>query len=531
MGIYLNPDNQSFLEIVDTGKYVDKTMLIDVTNKHLNDPTSKFLCISRPRRFGKSIAENMLVAYYSKGADSRHLFSQFKINNAPGFEQNLNKFNVVFIDLNAVYSQWQGLPENERDKSVVYYLNKIVCSEFKTTFPDINFGEYTSISEYIQKVYAQKKEKFIIIIDEYDVLVREQVSDEELSLYRAFLVSLFKNSPLQPAISLAYLTGILPIMKDKIQSKLNTFVPYTMVDADEFAEFVGFTEEEVKTLCNKYDCSFELCKSWYDGYRLGKFELYNPESVIKAVSKGTFKSYWSGTSTYKVVADKISLNFSEVKESVIAMLGGERIPVDVEKYDNTMTGFYNKDDVFTFLIHLGYLAYDEKKQECFIPNREIYKEWQNVVEDNTDYAETNKIIKASENLLERTLAGDEFAVAAALDKSHSHVTSNRSYNNEYGLQSAIYLAYIYALNDYTIVKEMTTGKGFADVVYIPFDHTKTAIIVELKHNKSADTALNQIREKKYFESLSNWHGDILFVGINYDEKTKKHDCKIERFVK
>ena len=531
MGMYLNPDNKNFLRFVNTGKYVDKTLLIDVTNEHIDDPSSNFICISRPRRFGKSIAENMLVAYYSKGAASRELFSKFKISETKNFEKHLNKFNVLYIDLNAVNAVWQGLPCSERGESVIHFLNSIVCAEFKREFTDVEFGVYTSIAGYIQNVYMQKNETFIIIIDEYDVLVREQVTERELETYRTFLNALFKNTPLQPAISLAYVTGILPIMKDKIQSKLNTFQPYTMLDADEFSEFVGFTTDEVEALCKKYNCDFELCKSWYDGYKLNNFELYNPESVIKAVTKHKFKSYWSGTSTYQVVSEKIHMNFSGIKEAVVTMLAGGRVNLDVGRYDNTMVDFKSKDDVFTFLIHLGYLAYNEERKECYIPNREIHEEWQKVVADNDDYAETDKIIKASEQLLQRTLAGDVEAVAAALDESHAHVTSNRTYNNEYGLQSAIYLAYIYALNGYTIVKELTTGKGFADIVYIPFDKSKTALIVELKHNKSAETALSQIKEKCYFESLRNWHGDLLFVGINYDEKSKKHECKIEKYMK
>ena len=531
MGTYLNPDNQNFLGVVNTGSYVDKTMLIDVANSQLNNPIYKFICVSRPRRFGKSIAGNMISAYYSKGADSKSLFTNYKIAKTKLFEKFLNKFNVIKIDLNAMYAKWKELSETNKNNSFVTYVNESICSEFYSEFSDVKFGKYAILSDYIQAVYSQKKETFIIIIDEYDVLIREQTSEDQLDSYRNFLISLFKNSELEPAISLAYITGILPIMKDKIQSKLNTFKQYTMLDADDFAEFVGFTSEEVKFLCKKYSCSFNECKSWYDGYKLAGFEIYNPEAVIQAVPKGKFKSYWSGTSTYQVVEEKLNMNFSGTKEDVIAMLGGRKIEVSVGRYDNTLTGFRNKDDIFTFLIHLGYLAYDEEEQTCYIPNREIHEEWIKAVEDNEDYAETNKIIKDSKNLLRETIAGNEDFVAKALDKTHIHITSNRSYNNEDSLQSAIYLAYIYALNGYTIVKEMTSGKGFSDITYIPFDNSTPAIIVELKHNKSAETALSQIKEKQYFESLSNWKGDILFVGINYDEQSKQHQCKIEKFIK
>ena len=531
MGTYLNPNNNTFLEVVQTKRYVDKTMLIQETNKRLDDPDFKFLCVSRPRRFGKSIAADMLAAYYSKGADSKKLFAPYKISKNESFEKNLNKYNVIHIDLNAMYGSWLGMSvEEKKGNSFVSFLSQKVCAEFKIEFPDVIFEE-TSISDYIQRVYAQKCEKFIILIDEYDVLIREQSDGNDFSIYLRFLNSLFKNRNLLPGISLAYLTGILPIIKDKIQSKLNTFDEINMLRIGKFSEYTGFTTDEVKALCKRYNCSFEECKSWYDGYRLKGIDVYNPQTVIKAVTSGEFKSYWSATSSYIVVAEKIKMNFADTKEDVITMMGGERVDVNVEEYDNTVTGFCSKNEVFTYLIHLGYLAYDEKEQQCYIPNREIYNEWQKAIESDENYAETDRIIKASKKLLDDTLALNEKAVAEALDISHMHVTSNRNYNNEYALHAAIYLAYIYALNGYVIAKELPTGNGCADIAYIPFDKTKAAFIVELKINKTADTALSQIRDKKYFDSLSAWKGDLIFVGVNYDAETKKHECKIEKLAK
>ena len=532
MGIYLNPNNDAFYNFVRTGNYVDKTMLIHEMNLLLNDPGRNYVCVSRPRRFGKSLAENMLSAYYSKGADSKELFSALKIAKAKEFETYLNKFNVIKIDLYSAFSKWSSFSENkEKDISFISFLSGVVCKEFREYFKDIEFDDYDLIPDYIQKVYLERKETFIIIIDEYDVLVRQQVPDKEFQLYLFFLNSLFKSEDLRPAISLAYITGILPVVREKIQSKLNTFHEYTMLDAESLEEFVGFTTPEVKKLCKKFKRSFEECKSWYDGYHIGKFEVYNPQAVFNAVTTGKFKSYWSATSSYEVVADRIRMNFAGTKDAVIKMLGGGRVDVDVVKYRNYMNTFYSKDDVFTYLIHLGYLAYDEEEQQCYIPNREIFLEWQRAINDDDNYAETNKIIAASRELLEQTIAGNEKAVAEALDKSHIHVTSNLSYNNEKSLQSAIYLAYIYALNGYIITKEMPAGKGYADIVYIPLNKTKPAMIVELKRNSSTETALKQIREKQYFECLENWKGELLFVGVNYDEETKVHECKIERFVK
>ena len=530
MGTYLNPNNESFLKLVNSGKYVDKTGLIDLLNHRIDIPDDNFICINRPRRFGKSIAEDMISAYYSKGADSEKLFSPYKIAKTDSFKKCINKFNVLKIDMNACFSFWKAIDSKEKG-TFIGYLAEQVGNDFKKQYPDINFGKFNSIGTYIQRVYEETNQTFIIIIDEYDVLVREQVSGEEFDNYLAFLISLFKNSGLKPAIALAYITGILPIIKDKIQAKLNTFKQYTMIDSGIFSGYIGFTSEEVKELCKKYGCSFTECKAWYDGYKLGEYEIYNPEAVMQAVQNKSFKSYWSSTSTYEIISDKLQMNFDGVRDDVITMLSGSKVDVDVGMYHNTMSDFKNKHDVFTFLIHLGYLAYDSQNEQCYIPNREIYQEWQRAICEDNNYSETNKIIEASKQLIKDTIAGNEDAVANALDVSHIHVASNRNYNNEDSLSSAIYLAFIYAINNYTIVKEMTAGKGFADIVYIPFKNNVPAMIVELKHNASPESALNQIKEKRYFDSLSKYSGNLLFVGISYDEKTKKHKCKIERFVK
>ena len=363
------------------------------------------------------------------------------------------------------------------------------------------------------------------------MLVREKVSEKLFAEYLGFLNGLFKSDTLRPAISLAYLTGILPIVRDRVQSKLNNFEEYTILDADELAEYVGFTDEEVHMLCDKHNVDYEECKRWYDGYSQHGYDIYNPESVVMCIRRKRFSDYWSRTSTYAAIAERIMMNFAGTKDDVIKMLAGESIDVNVTRFMNTLDSFSSKSDIFTYLIHIGYLAYDATNETCKIPNKEIRNEWFNAIEANPDYEVTDRIIQSSKELLSETLACNEKAVSDALDVSHIHVTSNRSYNNEDALQSAIYLAFIYALNKYTVIKEMTTGKGFADVVFIPFMPNIPAMIIELKRNSCVESAVNQIKEKQYFDSLAHYSGDLLFVGINYDETTKKHECKIERFVK
>lgn len=352
-----------------------------------------------------------------------------------------------------------------------------------------------------------------------------------------FLNGLFKSDTLRPAISLAYLTGILPVVRDKVQSKLNNFREYTILNAGKLAEYIGFTSEEVEKLCKQYDFDFSECRHWYDGYRQHGYEIYNPESVVRCIEDGSFDNYWGKTSTYAVISDYLKRDFQGMKESVIRMVSGESVAVNVTSYLNTMDSFATKDDVFTYLIHVGYLSFEPldgryyTNGTCRIPNNEIRQEWVNAIAAEESYSVTDEIIRASRELLLSTISRDEDAVANALNRSHIHVTSNRSYNNEDSLASAIYLAYIYALNEYSCYKELTSGKGFADVVYVPVKADKTALIIELKRNDSAESAINQIREKRYFDSLEKYQGDLLFVGINYDEKDKIHSCKIEKFRK
>ena len=527
MGIYLNPGNENYRSVLASGTYVDKSMMLSVLNEYM-DTNNKYICISRPRRFGKTIAGNMVSAYYSKGCESDSLFADLKISGAKGYRDKLNHYNVIKIDMNSEY-------QNTVDKNALLKrLAGKIKEEMRIQFPEDSLAEDDSLAECILKVYAKSGETFIMIIDEYDVLVRENVDKELLDEYLSFLNGLFKSDTLRPAIALAYLTGILPVVRDKIQSKLNNFHEYTILDSYQLSEYVGFTSEEVQALCKANDMNYEECRNWYDGYRQNGYEIYNPESVVMSMQNGKYGGYWGKTSTYEAISERIHMNFDGTKDAVIRMLAGESVDVSVGRFMNTMTSFTNKDDLFTYLIHLGYLAYDNEEETCHIPNREVRQEWKYAISEEEEYGVTNKIIEESKTLLKETIAGNEGAVASALDMSHIHVTSNRSYNNEDALQSAIYLAYIYALNDYTCVKEMTAGKGFADVVYIPIypdDEKRPAMVIELKRNDSAESGLDQIKKREYFESMQQYSGNMLLIGIGYDEKQKTHTCRIERFVK
>ena len=524
MGIYLNPNNALLQRARKSEIFIDKSMMIAELNK-LVDTENNFLCISRPRRFGKSMMGNMISAYYSKGCDSRELFKDLKIAKDKSFEEYLNKLNVIYIDLNAAY---RSVPDKAE---LIGFITEVVKDELGESFPSVKLAEKDTLPFALQKVYAKTNETFVIIIDEYDVLVREQVNAKLFDDYLDFLNGLFKNSNLSPAISLAYLTGILPIVRDKIQSKLNLFDEYSMTDASQLAEFVGFTAEETQALCEQYGMDYEECRRWYDGYDLNDVhEIFSPKSVVSAMMKHSFGSYWTQTGSYEALKLYILMNFNGMKDDVVRMIGGGKVDVNVYKYLNTMTDFHSKDDVFTYLIHLGYLAYDRETRQCYIPNSEIREQWIFSVEYEQDYAPVIKLVNDSKQLLEATINKDEESVAAALTEAHMRVTNPLTYNNESSFQSAIGLAYFYANLKYTVIKELPTGKGYADLALIPYVPNIPAMIIELKNNKSVESAINQIKEKKYDDLLEHYRGDLLFVGINYDPDTKEHQCKIEECV-
>ncbi|MCQ2314451.1 MAG: ATP-binding protein [Bacteroidales bacterium] len=519
MGIYLNPNNVLLRQDRNADIFIDKSLIISELNKLINS-RDKFLCVSRPRRFGKSMAGNMISAYYSKGCDSRELFKDLKIAQHPSFEKYLNKLNVVKFDLNGFYMNYGN--------EFLQVMQEKIMRDFAREYPDVDFSHCRNFGDCMIEVYAAMGETFVIIIDEYDVLIREEAPQSLFKDYLAFLNALFKNADLSPAISLAYLTGILPIVRDKIQSKLNLFTEYSMTDAGRLTEFVGFTAEETKGLCEQYGMDYDECRRWYDGYDMGNIkEIFSPRSVVSAMERKRFGSYWTQTGSYEALKLYILMNFDGMRDDVVTMIGGGKVDVNVYKYLNTMTDFHSKDDVFTYLIHLGYLAYDSETKQCYIPNSEIREQWVISVEYEADYKPIIKLINDSKQLLEATINKDAAAVASALTESHMRATNPLTYNNEASFQSAIGLAYFYANLKYTVIKELPTGKGYADLALIPYVPNIPAMIIELKNNKSAESAINQIKEKKYDDLLEHYRGRMLFVGINYDEKTKEHECVIE----
>mgnify|MGYP004532710681 FL=1 len=523
MGRYLNQGNENFQKSVNSEIYIDKTGLIEYTNRVINT-LQGYVCISRPRRFGKSMAANMLTAYYSRGCDSRELFNEFEISKSTDFEKYRNKYNTISLNMQEFLSRSNNIDE------LIDRVKKLVLRDIKKEYPEVDYFDDTDLIESIQDVYEEKKCPFIVIIDEWDCIFREFRQDKEAQeKYLDFLRDLLKD---KACIHLAYLTGILPIKKYGTHSALNMFDEFSMLNPGPLASYVGFTEEEVKTLCIQYKMDIEEVKTWYDGYSFpSEPSIYSPRSVVNSMLFGKIENYWNQTETFEALQAYIDMNFEGLKDDVLSMIAGESVPVNTGSFTNDMTTFRTEDDVLTLLIHLGYLAYDSDNKTVKIPNNEVRNEYVNSV-SASDWGEVSKALKESADILQAIWQGRTKQVAEGIRQAHFE-TSHIQYNDENALSYTISLALYAARNFYTVHRELAGGKGFADLVFIPRKkfQEKPALVVELKWDKMVEGAINQIKKKEYCQSLEEYKGNILLVGVNYNKKTKVHECMIEEYKK
>ena len=521
MGAYINLGNAGF-QSVRNGEYVDKSGLIAIVNNSLYTER-RFSCVSRSRRFGKSVAAKMLCAYYDQSCDSRHLFTDLEIASDPSFEKHLNKYPVIFLDMTNFTTRF-------KDDSIMEHVQKELKEDIHEAYPDIPVKDDDDLMAYLIRVTDSTHQPFIFIIDEWDAICREfKTGTHAMDEYVSWLRRMFKGSNSPQVFAGVYMTGILPIKKYKTESALNNFIEYSMVEPVDMAPYFGFTKDEVKILAENHKMDFDELEKWYDGYQIGDEQsIFNPNSVMQALRSRRCRSFWATTGSYDAVAHYIQMNYEGLKDDVVQMLAGERCKVNPTKFQNDMSIIGGKDDVLTVLIHLGYLSYDWRKDECYIPNKEVAGEIVNAVQSN-NWTHVVKAVEASEQLLQATLRGDEVAVARGVDAAHDENTSILSYNDENSLACVLSIAYYYASNDYIIHRELATGKGFADLVLIPRKNVDSpAIVIELKYDKAVDTAIEQIKRRQYPDKVAQYADRLLLVGITYDRESKQHHCRIER---
>ena len=503
---------------------MDKTGLISLINETINT-TRCLTCISRPRRFGKSYAAQMLCAYYDKTCDSHELFKDFKITQSKSYEKHIGKYDVIYWDMASIK------PYTDKYSKLVPFLIEQLSKELKERYPSVEISP--DFSDTLSKAAEKIGNKFIIMIDEWDAPIRENPSVQED--YLEFLRSLFKNSgTTSKIVAAAYMTGILPIKKDGSQSPLSEFREYTMIKPRKYGEYVGFTEKEVKDLCDEHEISLDSMKHWYDGYDFkGVGPVYNPNSVMLAIENDDFDSYWTESSAAEGLMKFISKPYNGLTKTIAELIGGVDVKVDTKGFANDLVTFRGRDDVLTLMIHLGYLAYDSEKGTVHIPNEEIKLEFQKAIRE-VDHEATLERLNESSKLFLDTITGNEEAVAAQIEKIHREETSPLHYNKEDSLRSVIKLAYYTYRDNYLQWEELPAGDGYADVVYLPkHDSDWPVLLIELKWNKSAAGAIDQILAKHYPEVLKDYGSEIMLVGINYDKDSpsgeKKHTCKITKY--
>ncbi len=540
MGYYINPPADGFEAVLNYKKYVDKSGLIAYINSVLNTP-DMLTCSTRPRRFGKSFAAKMLAAYYSKGAESKVLFEKLEIagleeerrKETPDkwervcFEENLNKYDVLFLDITSFISMAEDIGETVCD------IQAEVIRELKKTYPGCIGDSTKSLFKALMQVVEETGNKFFIIIDEWDALFREAKENKGLQQsYIQLLRSMFKSSQTAQVIVGAYMTGILPIKKYGSQSALTDFREFTMLAPGELAPYIGFTEEEVQRLCEEYGLDFWKTQKWYDGYRFDHDQhVYCPNSIMELISRRKFDSYWTKTETYESLRDYIDLDRYGIKDGIVEMLGGKRCRIDPGAFQNDMTSIASRDDLFTLFVHLGYLAYDFDCREVFIPNEEVRGEFVRAVKGGKR-TELARAVKMSDKLLDATISMDSDTVAKLIESAHFAETTTKNYHDEQALRHVVIMAYITSIDHYMRFEELASGRGYSDILFLPKRMaSKPALLIELKWDKSVDKAVSQIKERHYPEIMKKfgYKGRILLIGLNYSTKTGKHTCKIEEY--
>ena len=517
MGLYLNSDSilKKYTRLYKNEYFVDKSLIINQINKLIGS-FDVYLCVTRPRRFGKTSLINMLGAYYSKAADSSQIFDTLKISQANGYREHLNKYNVISISFNEI-------PDNL--KTYDQYINNITNQVKKEVISEFNLTDIEE-SDSLKRVLQKSKQQFIFLLDEWDYIFNNNLFEESQDKFLEFLRNLLKD---ESYVELCYMTGVLPIKKYSSGSALNMFDEFTFLKDRKFGEYFGFTEDEVLDLCeqNKY-MDFKKLEEWYNGYTTARgIKIYNPRSVVKALKNDYCESYWTNTGAMDEVSQYLKYNVLEIRDDVIKMVSGQEIDIIIDEEFRAGQGTpKTKEEIYSAMIVLGFLSYNDGYLK--IPNKELMIEFEKALRDKS-FGYVSEIIENSRTMLKATVNKDTETVEQILHDIHNSEIPILQYNDENSLSCVITLAYLSARDTYRVEREEKTGKGYADFAFHPRRKNDTAFIVELKKDEVPEVAINQIREKEYIQKFKaeNEGKEVLAVAICYDSKKKEHYCKIE----
>lgn len=512
---YLNTSTPyiQFQKAINSEFYVDKSLMIEKISARIMTG-NQYICVTRPRRFGKTMNANMLGAYYTKGAESEKLFGRLAISRSPSYQKHINRHNVIYID----FSRMPDFCESYRE-----YIQNIVENlkdDLKKAYSQLDGTVYRSIGQML----CAAEDSFIFILDEWDsIFYRNFTTDEDGDFFLQFLKGLLKD---QPYVELAYMTGILPVAKYSSGSELNMFVEFNAMNDVFLEDYFGMSCDEVETLCRKQNrISYEELKYWYDGYYLSDGRsLFNPRSVSCALELGICRNYWTETGPMNEIADCIEHNVDEVRADIVRMVSGIPVEAELSGYSAAERQLNTRDEILSAMVVYGFLSYHDGQLQ--IPNHELMEKYQKVLSRDS-MGEVKKIVDDSREMLEATLNCDGRKVAEMLETVHDREIPFLNYHDENSLSCVITLCYLYARKDFWIKREEKSGKGYCDYLFYPKKGGKPAIILELKADDSAENAIIQIKRKNYLQKVEGC-AEILLVGIAYSKKEKAHHCIIEK---
>lgn len=536
MGMYIDSKTAYLLCQNETKKpyFVDKSMMLKELFP-LVEEGGECICITRPRRFGKTVMANMISAFFNRSYDSADIFDTLAVANEEGYEKYRNQYSVIHILFNDVMQTCHSYEE------YIDRIEKQLLTDLKAAYPEADIERETSVAAALLNILAENETaRFIFVLDEWDFIFHQSfATDENKKSYLLFLRNLLKD---RPYVLLAYMTGILPIAKYSSGSELNMFLEYTMATEEKYSQYFGFTEEEVDLLYDKYckrtketkHLTREGLKDWYDGYysKSGR-RLYNPRSVVTALKNNNFGNYWTSSGPYDEIYYYIEQNSSAVRDDLVLMAAGNAVPVKIWEYAATSMDLQTKEEIFSAMVVYGFLTYQNGKVS--IPNRELMDKFSVMLRKEPSLGYVYRLAKESSRMLQATLAGDTETMAEILELVHDTEIPLLSYNNETELTAIVNLVYLAARDTYRVEREDKAGKGYVDFIFYPeTDKNADCIILELKVDHTPEEAIRQIKDKKYglkFQGKigedSRYSGRILAVGISYDREKKEHRCKVE----